>query len=228
MKKADVVKLEDLEKRFQEKKKDIEAVSTQISETQDAETKNQLERKLNRLYEELAKIEQDIEKLKSSTNINRNLTKDIDPLLPYLANRSLQEFELKEAIENRDSSRLLVCIIHGHEFQSHYKFLERMQTDFLPHLLDLNQKKTTVKIKKMTYSSELKNLNELPKYLLMNLAKTFVIKSNVSLEEINKNLNKYSPVIIHTDLITDDWQKQGFVILNKLLEFWQDVHNKNT
>ena len=44
MEKPDDIKYKELDKRFQEKKKDIEAVSKQITETKNAETKNQLER----------------------------------------------------------------------------------------------------------------------------------------------------------------------------------------
>ena len=227
MEKPNNIKLQQLEKRYQNIKQDIEKLNNQLNHTENARTKNNLEREMNSLYEELEKIDQETKGLKSSIKKNDRFSSQRS-FLSYLANRSSQEFELTEAIKNRDKSRLLVCIIHGDELQSHYKFLERMQNDFLPHVLDLDQNKTTVKIKKMMYSSELKNLNELPKYLLMNLAKNLVNKGNTSLEEINEILNKSSPMIVHTDLISDDWQKQGLHILNKLLEFWQDSHNKNT
>ncbi|MDD1413866.1 serine protease [Dolichospermum sp. ST_con] len=214
------IKSSELNKRLVILGGDYEAVYNQLNYTENAESRNNLQRQLNR-------IEQEIKKLTSSSKRNDDFSLQRS-FLSYLANRSSQEFELIEAIKNRDKSRLLVCIIHGDELQSHYKFLERMQNDFLPHVLDLDQNTTTIKIKKMMYSSEFKNLNELPKYLLMNLAKNFVNKINVSLEEINENLNKSSPMIVHTDLISDDWQKQGLHILNKLLEFWQDSHNQNT
>ena len=227
MEKPNNIKLQQLEKRYQNIKQDIEKLNNQLNHTENARTKNNLEREMNSLYEELEKIDQETKGLKSSIKKNDRFSSQRS-FLSYLANRSSQEFELTEAIKNRDKSRLLVCIIHGDELQSHYKFLERMQNDFLPHVLDLDQNKTTVKIKKMMYSSELKNLNELPKYLLMNLAKNLVNKGNTSLEEINEIINKSSPMIVHTDLISDDWQKQGLHILNKLLEFWQDWHNQNT
>ena len=227
MEKPNNIKLQQLEKRYQNIKQDIEKLNNQLNHTENAITKNNLEREMNSLYEELEKIDQETKGLESSIKKNDEFSSQRS-FLSYLANRSSQEFELTEAIKNRDKSRLLVCIIHGDELQSHYKFLERMRNDFLPHVLDLDQNKTTVKIKKMMYSSELKNLNELPKYLLMNLAKNLVNKGNTSLEEINEILNKSSPMIVHTDLISDDWQKQGLHILNKLLEFWQDWHNQNT
>jgi hypothetical protein len=227
MEKADINKLKALEEEFNQIEKTYKDICDKLNETYDPEIKNKLILQKKRLEIKMQEKEDEIKKLKSSTQKNDEFS-DKCLLLSYLANRSSQEFELTEAIKNRDKSRLLVCIIHGDELQSHYKFLERMRNDFLPRMLDLDQNKTTVKIKKMMYSSELKNLNELPKYLLMKLAQNLVNKGNTSLEEINEILNKSSPMIVHTDLISDDWQKQGLHILNKLLEFWQDWHNQNT
>jgi hypothetical protein len=227
IKKADMNKLKSLEEEFNQIEKIYQDICDKFNETNDPELKNKLTLQKKRLEREMQEKEDEIKKLKSSIQKNDEFSAQRS-FLSYLANRSHQEFELKKAIEDRDSSRLLICIIHGDELQSHYKFLERMQNEFLPPILRLDQNTTTVKIKKMMYSSEFKNLNELPKYLLMNLAKNFVNKGNTSLGEINQILNKFSPMIVHTDLISDDWQKQGLQILNKLLEFWQDWHNQNT
>ncbi|UUO13849.1 hypothetical protein [Dolichospermum heterosporum] len=147
MEKPNNIKLQQLEKRYQNIKQDIEKLNNQLNHTENARTKNNLEREMNSLYEELEKIDQETKGLKSSIKKNDRFSAKRS-FLSYLANRSSQEFELTEAIKNRDKSRLLVCIIHGDELQSHYKFLERMQNDFLPHVLDLDQNKTTVKIKK--------------------------------------------------------------------------------
>lgn len=70
MGKTNDIERKNLEKRFQEKKNDIDAVNNQITETNNAEQKNQLERQLNRLYEELENIEQQIEELKSDSFLN--------------------------------------------------------------------------------------------------------------------------------------------------------------
>lgn len=80
MEKTNDIKCKELEKRFQETKEDIEAVSKQITETNNAENKNQLERQLNRLYEELTQIEQELEKLKSDSfsNLINILTANLD------------------------------------------------------------------------------------------------------------------------------------------------------
>jgi hypothetical protein len=181
MEKADINKLKALEQEFNQIEKTYQDICDKLNEIYDPEIKNKIILRKKRLEIEMQEKEDEIKKLKSSTQKNDEFS-DKCLLLSYLANRSIQEFELTEAIKNRDKSRLLVCIIHGDEFQCHYKFLERMQKDFLPDVLDLDQNKTAVKITKMMYSSELKNLNELPKYLLMNLAKNLVKKGNTSLE----------------------------------------------
>ncbi|MTJ10201.1 hypothetical protein [Anabaena sp. UHCC 0204] len=227
MGKADINKLKALEEEFNQIEKAYKAICDKLNETYDPELKNKLILQKDRLEKDMVNKEKEIEELKFSIQKNDEFSAQRS-FLSYLANRSHQEFELTEAIENRDPSRLLVCIIHGDELQSHTKFLERMQNDFLPHVLGLDQNKTTVKIKKMTYSSELKNLNELPKFLLMNLRKTLLTRNSASLQEINELFNKSSPMIVYTDLVTDDLPKQGFLILNKLLECWQDWHNQNT
>ncbi|PNJ91567.1 hypothetical protein CEP14_13710 [Cylindrospermopsis raciborskii C04] len=58
----------------------------------------------------------------------------IPSLLPYLVNRIEQEYELGRVIV-RNSPSPLICIIHGDEFQSHDKFLERLHKVSLPRFL---------------------------------------------------------------------------------------------
>ncbi|MBD2452358.1 hypothetical protein H6G76_35715 [Nostoc sp. FACHB-152] len=71
---------------------------------------------------------------------NKNLPqqkprKKIPPLLPYLVNRSKQEYELEQKI--RQAPRFpLICIIYGDEFQSHQGFLERIYKVSLPKFLE--------------------------------------------------------------------------------------------
>ena len=147
-------------------------------------------------------------------------------LLPYLPNRSDQEFELYKTLQLLLEQVLphpLVCIIHGNEFQSHDKFLERLRKFSLPRLLGLDPTQTVIKEYCLNWPAGLKNLDELRERLSKNLADSVLGYSFASLEEINATFCKYpNPIIIHTHLLTEDWQQQGFEILNKLLEFWQN------
>jgi|GEM_PF-1833503 len=154
------------------------------------------------------------------------------PLLPYLVNRTEQELELDNAGElllKQVPPRPLVCIIHGNECQSHENFLERLRQFSLPKSLKLDPTQT-VKQYRLVWPTGLKNLDELRERLCKNLVNevlghTFNCPEeiNATLKEINASFCKYpSPIVIYTYILTEDWQQQGFEILNKLLEFWQN------
>lgn len=147
-------------------------------------------------------------------------------LLPYLPNRSEQESELGEALQlllKQFPPHPLVCIIHGDEFQSHDKFSERLRKFSLPKLLGLDPNQTVIQEYCLDWPAGLKNLDKLRERLCKNLAdRVLPYNSFASLEEINATFCKSpEPIIIRTHLLTEDWQQQGFEILNKLLEFWE-------
>lgn len=151
--------------------------------------------------------------------------RELPSLLPYLPNRVDQEFELGQAFQKifrQASPHPLVCVIHGDEFQSHDKFLERLQKLSIPRLSGFDPRQTKIKEYPLSWPSGLKNLDDLAARLCKNLADSVLGYSFSSLEEINKTLCKYpDPIIIHTHLLTEDWQ-HGPDILHKLLEFWQN------
>ncbi|HAC65070.1 MAG TPA: hypothetical protein DCF68_16465 [Cyanothece sp. UBA12306] len=151
--------------------------------------------------------------------------REVPPLLPYLANRSTQEFELGNVLQyslNQIPLYPLFCIIHGDEFQCHYKFLERLQKVSLPRMLEFDVNQIVVQKYHLKWPSELKDFNKSSAWLCKNLADAVLGRSFASLQDINKAFYKYpAPVIIYTNLLTEDWKKQGFQILDSLLSFWQ-------
>ncbi len=157
--------------------------------------------------------------------------REIPSLLPYLANRSPQKFELENVFEyspKQTSLYPMICIIHGEEFQSHYKFLERLQKRLFPELLGIDVDQIAIKKYRLDWPSTLKSFDDLPVWLRRNLAGTVLKSSLASLEEINEAFCKYpAPVIIFTDLFTENWKNQGFEILEKFLEFWQNWPDLN-
>ncbi|MDJ0704163.1 MAG: hypothetical protein QNJ46_12840 [Leptolyngbyaceae cyanobacterium MO_188.B28] len=148
----------------------------------------------------------------------------VPSLLPYLPNRSNQEFELGQAIQvffKQEIRRPLICIVHGDEFQCHDKFLERLQKVSLPRLMKLDPDETVIKKYHLDWPSSLKNLKNLPERLSKNLADTVEGYSFASLDQINHRFCQYpGPVIVHTHLYSEHWQQQGFEILHELLTFW--------
>jgi len=151
-------------------------------------------------------------------------SRTIPSLLPYLPNRSDQEFALREAIQaylQLNKSSPLICIVHGDEFQCHDKFLERIQKLSLPKFFQLEATKVIIKDYPLAWPSGLKSLEKLPDYLYKHLADVVGEHGFASLEEINQAFCKYPyPAIVHTHLLTEDWNKQGARILYELLEFW--------
>ncbi|MEH2464589.1 hypothetical protein [Nostoc sp.] len=156
--------------------------------------------------------------------------KELPPLLPYLANRREQELQLSEVFLKflkQDPPCHLVCIIHGDESQCHYNFLERMRKFSLPQWLELEPHQPIIPTYHLEWPSRLKNLNELQNQLSKNLADSVLGNSLHSCEKINDFFSSYpNPIILHTHLLTEDLQNQGFEVLNKLLEFCHHLHKE--
>lgn len=156
--------------------------------------------------------------------------KKVPRLLPYLPNRKKQEDELEKAIQNhlnQASPKPMICILHGDQDQCHKEFLDRLieysffeqvglhssdekiwrQQLFWPHDLERNKME---KIENLEY------------WLLKDLAEKILNRRSATKEVINQVFCKYpSPVLIETRLSTKNWQRQGDLILDKLLCFWQ-------
>ena len=154
-----------------------------------------------------------------------NVQREIPSLLPYLPNRTDQEFELGQAIQilfAKTPRQPLVCIVHGDEFQSHDKFLERLCMVSLPRLLRLDPYRTAIKEYHLGWPSSLKRLNNLSERLCKNLADTVENYSLATAQQINQTFIKCPGVsVVHMHLLTDDWQNLGFDLLPNVLDFWQ-------
>ncbi|MBD2346205.1 hypothetical protein [Anabaena subtropica] len=158
------------------------------------------------------------------------LKKELPHFLPYLANRREQESQLGEAFLKfikQDSPGHFVCIIHGDESQCHYNFLERMRKFSLPQWLELEPHQPIIPKYHLEWPTKFKNSQSLLKQLYKNLAHSLLGNDIYCSEKINSILSKYThPVIIHTHLLTEDLDKQGFGSIDKLLEFCQQLHQE--
>jgi len=153
----------------------------------------------------------------------------IPSLLPYLPNRTQQDKELSDAIQNHLNKvppKPFICVIHGDEFQSHYEFLRRLKTLSFPKYINLDSTQMSIKDYELAWPSDLKKLDNLESRLCKDLAeklKLSSIKKDTIKEDINQKLCEYpSPFIICTHLLTEDWQNQGDLILDRFLHFWQN------
>ncbi|MEO1622243.1 MAG: hypothetical protein AAFU53_14585, partial [Cyanobacteria bacterium J06632_3] len=137
-----------------------------------------------------------------------------------------QEFELGQAIQvlkRQSAQQPLLCIVHGDEWQSHDKFLERLRKVSLPRLLRLNLRQTAIKEYHLKWPASLKKLDKLPARLTKNLADEVENDSFATVQEINQTFGKYpGPVLVHVHLMTQDWKRLGFGLLAKVLDYWQN------
>lgn len=144
----------------------------------------------------------------------------IPSLLPYLVNRNKQEYKLDKVIKKliqKHPHSPLICIIHGDEFQSHDKFLERLHKVSLPKFLG----QESIKKYYLPSPPKLNNSHEFSDYLRNTLADIVLKRSSASPEEINTFFRECSiPILIHTHLLTEQLQKQEFETLHNLLNFW--------
>lgn len=169
----------------------------------------------------------------NSTQISPSqLTKTLPPLLPYLANRKEQESQLGDVFVKfiqQPPPYHLVCIIHGDESQCHYNFLERMRKFSLPKWLELDPEEPIIPTYHLEWPAKLKDLRNLQNQLCKNLAESVLGNSLHSSEKINDFFSNYPhPVIIHTHILTEDLQKQGLEVFNKLSDFCLHLHQKIT
>ncbi len=154
----------------------------------------------------------------------------IPSLLPYLPNRKQQDEQLFEAIQNylnQVPPKPLVCVIHGDEFQSHYQFLERLKKLSFPKYMSLDSNQLSIKDYELAWPSDLKKLDNLESRLCKDLAEKFLSRNSLNKDTVKEAINQAfceypSPIIICTYLLTEDWQNQGDIILDRFLNFWQN------
>jgi len=233
MEKPDDIKLKQLEERYRNIENDIKDLNEQLNYTENAASRNNIERQINFHYKKLEKIEQEIKKLKSatpSTKINTDFTKKpIPPLLPHLCNRTEQKSQIEDAynqFKKQNSYRCLVFIIHGDDKQCHRFFLKRMQKYILPQSLE--SMPYTFREYFLEWPAKLKTTNNLRSRLLKQIKENFFKNVDVAEDKIRDYFIKSSnELIFHTYLTTKNWQEQGFTILDKFLDFWQSLYNEN-
>ena len=153
-------------------------------------------------------------------------TVSIPPLLPYLANRSDQEYQLNQKIKKylqQRSNNPLICIFHGDEYQCHEKFFERLQKKYLPRMLNLDENQSVIRNYDLPYPSGVTKSEEFSERLCFKLAEEVEKDTSASTAEINQTFSQYPcPIIIKTDLLTKEWEDKRAKPLDNLLNFWDN------
>ena len=224
------IKTKELNKRLVILESDYEAVYNQLNYTENAESRNNLQRQLNRIEQDMVEISKS---LTPSTNTNRDFTKKpIPQLLLYLCDRTEQKSQIEFAyndFKKKNSYRSLVFIIHGDEKQSHESFLRRMKEDILPHSLE--SMSCNFREHFLEWPAKFKPLNndELQTRLLKDLYQKIFKHPSVDEDKLKNYFVKSSneELIFYTSLTTKNWQEQGFKILDNLLNFWRSLFNEN-
>jgi len=144
---------------------------------------------------------------------------DIPALLPYLPDRGPQEDAIEQALSN-DASHPLVCIVHGDEYQSHDQLLKRLKEDTLPNQLQLE---VAVTAPLMGWPPDFATYDELQRLLLRNLAKELSLGPQAPKEKIDAVLQALpGPALVHTYLLSRDFERHGARLLEAYLQLWQD------
>jgi hypothetical protein len=140
-------------------------------------------------------------------------------LLPYLPNRMEQEKELEKRLKNypiNENSGPLICIVHGDERQSHHVFVDRLRKRVIDSKLN-----PSVDCSLPWYCEDTK-LDDLESHFCKELGSKLVDNRDFDNGKIHQVIcEQTGPVIVRISLLTENWQSQGFCILEKLLKFWQ-------
>jgi len=166
-----------------------------------------------------------ITKSLTSRIVNSPGTPRIPDMLPYLCDRSEQEFALVDALKDADKrpGNPLLCIIHGNETEAHDKFLERLQKVTLPMLLSGRTQQKTVKLYRVEWPQSFRTDQEMSSRLEMSLSREVLDSHTAKQAEINDRLSQnLGPVVVHSHVITENWLYQGKKALNAYIQSWQE------
>ncbi|MGH1366681.1 MAG: hypothetical protein ACRBF0_24185, partial [Calditrichia bacterium] len=107
------------------------------------------------------------------------IRREIPALLPYLSNRSHQQFMLADALKpytrekSASAKRPFVCFVHGNEMECHHWFLERLQKVMVPGLLRLPEHAGLVAEHQLGWPPKDMPENGIGSFLVSNLGDAF-------------------------------------------------------
>lgn len=145
---------------------------------------------------------------------------EIPYLLPFFPDRGTQRDELADILGRVPpaSSRPLLFVVHGGELESHDTFFRKVKRVTLPHLLDL-----PVKEYPLEWPESFRDEAELRRRLQLNLAREVVRSGPATVADVQATLAAIPGcVLVHTHVMTEDWERHGDAVLAGYTGFWQD------
>ncbi len=164
-------------------------------------------------------LELPVERIDRAPGVRR----EAPPLLPYLVDRRAQEDKIRKMWANYlpDHPKPVVIVVHGDDCQAQDMFLARLQNDFIPNKL-FKTGNLPITPLHLQWPVHMRQVGELKDRLTRSLADQILYNQDVSREHIQDHLARRNDVVmVHTHLLTDDWQQQGKGILEAYLDFWQ-------
>lgn len=150
----------------------------------------------------------------------------VPQLLPYLADRSEQEYELRNAwrhfCDNR-ANRPFLIISHGGEDEAHDWFLERLCEVSLPRLIHGQNDGIGFEKHLVKWPPRNLKIDESPNYFLETIGERLTGSTNIDAQQFKDQLVNRSPLLLHSLLLSEDWQFRGSELLQSYLRFWSDV-----
>jgi Domain of unknown function (DUF4062)/inactive STAND len=150
-------------------------------------------------------------------------TPSIPDMLPYLCDRSDQEYELHALVHSETrTDRPLLCLVHGEETEAHDKFLERLQRVMLPQLLPRQTERAGVRSYQLEWPSRFRTPQEMQSRLILSLSKEVLDNVVGTCEMISARIGEnLGPVVVHSHVITENWQQERLRGLDAFIELWQ-------
>ncbi len=152
------------------------------------------------------------------TKINREL-------LPYLVDRTKQEDELGEKLQEYSfttSCPVLVTFIHGDEFESHPQFVRRLQYYSLPNLLRASEAQACPRFLSFDWPDSFDDSQDLERKILLKLIKYAGKLTPREYKQVPNEINKShaGPIILHSQILADDMQSNYKLMISGFLDFW--------
>lgn len=148
----------------------------------------------------------------------------IPELLPHLADRTEQEYELEKAVYElraRGANPLLLSIVHGDEYQCLDKFLDRLTGTFVPKISSYSHDGAVTRFV-LDWPSRYHSREALQARLLTDLSEKVLGHRSTDPQELNRALgNLGGTVVIDAHILTEDCYRHGTDVVTDFVGLWE-------